>query len=422
LFEDVPEPDVWDALDENACVTVSLREAGDVPASCQRTNRDLIGRGNGDLMLPSFADEHPALIIHSSGSAGTPKAVVLTHGSLVRFFEYHSTIWAQYADASDSLVATGALVTGLPLNHLAGLATCLQALLNGRQSYVMSFFVPHLYLQVIEKARSTTIVLVPSLYRSLLNEPYLERMDRSALRCCILGGEPCPLELLRRIEAAFGVPAVMVYSLTECLSGIGHSRRELLEHNVKPGSSGRQQFGEVSLRHTDGSVREDFGELWVRNGTVHPCYLEPEMNDARLRGGWFRTGDLFARDEDGDFFHRGRVDDMFICNGKNIYPLEMELLLLQRPGIEAACAAPVTSLHKGPVPAVLVVASTPLSSRDVQEHFRRNAAIHTIPQLVIFADALPLLGSGKVDRRQVASLLQAGYDSARENPRPNSPE
>jgi long-chain acyl-CoA synthetase len=144
-------------------------------------------------------------------------------------------------------------------------------------------------------------------------------------------------------------------------------------------------------------------------------YLDPAMNEARIRHGWFKTGDLFARDEDGDFFHRGRVDDMFICNGKNIYPLEMELLLLQQTGVEAVCAAPVSSEHKGAAPAVLVVTSQPLSSRDVQDHFRRNGPLHMVPQLVMFTDALPLLSSGKVDRREAANRLQAGYDSARDN-------
>jgi acyl-CoA synthetase (AMP-forming)/AMP-acid ligase II len=412
VLEDVPDPEVLRALNDAKCVTVSLKGAQDAAASYWHTYRELIERGGRSLALPSFADEHPALIIHSSGSSGAPKVVVMSHGALVRYFECHNSLWNQYADSSDSLVATSAMVTGLPLHHLAGISTCLQGLLNGRSSYLMSFFLPHAYLKLLEKTRCASMLLVPSLYRSLLSEPYLRQMDRSALRCCILGGEPCSLELIRRIEAAFGVAAVMIYSMTECLSGIGHSRREIFENTIKHGSCGRQLFGELNLRDADGTVREDFGELWVRNATVHRCYLDPALNEARLRGGWFRTGDLFARDEDGDFFHRGRVDDMFICNGKNIYPLEMELLLLQRPGVEAVCAAPVTSRHKGLVPTVLVVTSQPLSRVQIQNHFRSNGPPHTVPQFVMFADALPLLGSGKTDRRQAASMLQAAYDAA----------
>jgi len=414
MFEDFPDPEVAQALDETTRLMVSLNAIKDAAAPRAHAYGDLIRTGSRTLAFPSFSDEHPALITHSSGSSGAPKAVVMTHGSLVRFFEYHDLVWRQYADSSDSLVASSAMVTGMPLNHFAGIAISLQGILSGRASYMMSFFVPRVYLHLIERTQCAAMLLAPSLYRRLLDDSYLQDMDRSALRCCILGGEPCPPDLIRRIEVAFGVPAVIAYSMTECLSGIGHSRREIFAQSVKPGSCGRQLFGEVSLRDTDGALRDDFGELWVRNGTVHPCYLEPEMNEARLRDGWFRTGDLFVRDADGNFFHRGRVDDMFICNGKNIYPLEMELLLQQHPGVEAACAAPVTSQHKGTIPAVLVVASRPLTSRDVQEHFRRNGPIHTLPQVVMFVDALPLLGSGKVDRRQAASLLQSRHDSQRE--------
>ncbi len=411
IFEEVPDPDVLRALDELSCKLISLNDPVAIPHA--HAYRPLIEAGGRSLVLPSFEDQHPALIIHSSGSTGTPKVVEMTHGALVRYFEYHNFVWSQYADASDSLAATSPMVTGLPLHHLAGISTCLQGILNRRGSYLMTYFLPHAYLKLIERTRCASMLLVPSLYRSLLNDPYLREMDRSALRCCILGGEACPKELIRRIEAAFGVPAVVVYSTTECLSGIGHSRREIFAQNIKPGSCGRQLFGELSLRDVDGSVREDFGELWVRNATVHACYLDHEMNDARLRGGWFRTGDLFARDEDGDFFHRGRVDDMFICNGKNIYPLEMELLLMQHPSVEAVCAAPVSFPHKGPVPAVLVVSSQPLTSREVQDHFRRNGPPHLVPQFVMFADGLPLLGPGKADRRQAATLLQSGFESRR---------
>lgn len=410
IFEELPDPEVLRALEEASCRLISLK-AGDPPPRAL-AYRDLI-EGSRTLALPSFADGHPALIIHSSGSTGTPKVVAMSHGALLRYFEYHNFVWSQYADAIDSLVATSPMVTGLPLHHLAGISTCLQGILNRRGSYLMTYFLPHAYLELIERTRCASMLLVPSLYRSLLNEPYLEKMDRSALRCCIVGGEACPAELLHRIEAALGVPAVVAYSATECLSGIGHSRREIFARNIKPGSCGRQLFGELSLRGTDGSVREDFGELWIRNATVHECYMDHEMNEARLHGGWFKSGDLFARDAEGDFFHRGRVDDMFIYNGKNIYPMEMELLLMQHPAVEAGCAAPVTFPHKGPVPAVLVVASQPLTSREVQEHFRRNGPPHTVPQFVMFVDALPLLGPGKTDRRQAAALLQSGYDSTR---------
>jgi long-chain acyl-CoA synthetase len=412
VFEDPPEQDILSALAEISCAMVSLKDA-DGTSSHWYKYRELL-EGSCRLEIASLADEHPALLIHTSGSSGVSKVVAKGHGALVRYFEHHSFLWSQYSDSSDSIIGPSVMVTTLPLNHLGGLSHCLQGILNGGRSYLMSSFLPQTYLRLIEKTRCTFMMLTPSFYRSLMKEPFLHEMDRSALRCCMLGGEPSSLELIRRVEDAFGVPALAVYAMTECLSGIGHNRQDLFARRIKPGSCGRLLLGELSLRDADGVAQENSGELWVRNATVHDCYLDPEMNQARLRSGWFRTGDVFARDEDGDFFHRGRVDDMFICNGKNIYPVEMEQVLLGHSAVDAVCAAPVASQDKSPLPAVLVVASQPMSTRQIRDYFRRHGPTHAIPQFVQFVDALPMFASGKIDRAKAQSLLQAAYESGRE--------
>jgi acyl-coenzyme A synthetase/AMP-(fatty) acid ligase len=337
----------------------------------------------------------------------------MSHGALFHYFEYHNFVWSQYSDEPDSLTATSVMLTGLPLSHLAGLSICLQGLMNGRRTYLVSVFVPELYLKLVEQARCAFIFLVPSLYRSLLKEPYLNAMDKSALRACITAGEACAPELTEQIEAGFGVPVVAAYSMTECLSGIGHRRRELFGRRVKRSSCGRQLFGELKLCDAQGKEDPSYGELWVRNATVHPCYLQHHLNESRIRNGWFRTGDLFYRDEDGDFYYRGRTDDMFVCNGKNIYPLEIETLLMQHTAVESACAVPVTAAEKGVVPAALVVARHPVSEAQIQEFFSRIGPSHAIPQLVKLVDAIPLLGPGKTDRRRAAQMLQAAYDQRR---------
>ncbi len=94
---------------------------------------------------------------------------------------------------------------------------------------------------------------------------------------------------------------------------------------------------------------------------------------------------MFIKDEDGNFFHRGRADDMFVCNGKNIYPLEMELLLMKHPAVEQVCAAPLYTAEKGTVPAVLIAIRHPVCETEVQDFSMRNGASHTIPQMVLLA-------------------------------------
>ncbi len=410
IFEDAPEPEVRIALEESRCIMVAMKQLDATSSRGWLHYAHLLGAGSATIQFPDYPEEQPALVIHSSGSSGALKAIVMSHGALFRFFEYHNLVWSQYSDGPDRLSGTSPLLTGLPLSHLAGLALCLQGLMNGRRICLLSLFVPELFLKLLEEARCSTVLLVPSLYRALLKEPYLRRMDKSALRFCITGGEACPPELIEQIEAAFGVPLVTAYSMTECLSGIGHTRRELFGRRVKRASCGRQLFGEVKICDPQGAEHPSHGELWVRNETVHPCYPEPHLNESRIRDGWYRTGDLFYRDEEGDFFHRGRADDMFVCNGKNIYPLEIETLLTTHAAVESACAAPVATAGRGTVAAALVVARLPVSESEIQEFFVRAGPSHAIPQLVKFVDAVPTLGSGKIDRRRAAQMLQDAYD------------
>jgi acyl-CoA synthetase (AMP-forming)/AMP-acid ligase II len=288
--------------------------------------------------------------------------------------------------------------------------------MNGQRTFLLQSFLPDVYLKLVEEARCAHILLVPSLYRRLLKEPYLEKMDKSALRFCIIGGEPSPDELLAEIEAGFGVPVATAYSMTECLSGIAHMRRDLFT-GVKRGSCGKQFFGELSLRDAAGNEQAQSGELWIRNATVHACYQDSALNEERLQDGWFKSGDLFHRDAQGNYFHRGRVDDMFICNGKNIYPVEIENLLLAHPGVESACAAPVTLPGKGPVPAVLIVANATVSEAELRQLCLLRGPSHAVPQYIQFVDALPLLGPGKTDRLNAQALLQRGATESALPPR-----
>ena len=422
IFDDCPDPSVRRALETRGCALIPLKATAETTAYGWTPYEKIIDRHAATLAFADYEDGQPALVLHGSGSSGSLKAVAMTHGALLRFFEYHNFVYSQYSDGPGSLTGTGALITGLPLTHLAGLALCLQGLMSARRTFLMGFFLPDAFLKLVEEARCAFVMLVPSLYRSLLREPYLQQMDKSALRFCITGGEPCSFELITRIEQAFGVPVVTAYSMTECLSGIGHLRHDLFARRVKPGSCGRQIFGEVALRDAEDRQQPEFGELWVRNATVRACYLDGHLNDEKLISGWFRTGDLFYRDSDGDFFHRGRTDDMFIVNGKNIYPSEIELLLMKHPAVEIACAAPVEMPGKGPVPAVLVVARQRVSIAELQEFFMKNGASHAVPRLIRLADAIPLIGPGKIDRPAAIRLLrQAALEASLESPAP-SPE
>jgi acyl-CoA synthetase (AMP-forming)/AMP-acid ligase II len=406
IFEDPPAATLQRALAECGCVMIAIKPTPETLLNGWTAYHEIIARRRSPPEFPAHPLDQPALVIHGSGSSGALKAVAMSHERLLTFLEYNQFVFAQYSDGPQALTSSAATLTTLPLSHLAGLGNTLLSLLSGRRTFLLSSFTPVPYLKLLEEARCSQIVLIPSLYRSLLKEPYLRTMDKSALRFCIIGGEPSPPALLAEIEQAFGVPVMTVYSMTECLSGIAHMRHDLFRSRVPPGSCGKQFFGELSLRDVEGAEQPQLGELWVRNATVHSCYLDPALNEDRLRGGWFRTGDLFYRDAHGHYFHRGRVDDMFICNGKNIYPLEIEQVLMAHPAVEMVCAGPVVLRDKGPVPGVVIVARSRVSAAELQEFCMREGPSHAIPQVIQFADDLPLLGPGKVDRRAVQRVLE----------------
>jgi acyl-CoA synthetase (AMP-forming)/AMP-acid ligase II len=356
-------------------------------------------------------DDLPALVMHTSGSDGRPKAIRFTHRALRTFMQHHEFLHEQFDEEGATEESQTPIVSVLPLSHFGGLALCMHGLMTRRPIYLMEHFLPGAYLRVIARARCRTIMLVPSMYRSLMRDPSFPHTDLSTLQFCISMGEPCTAELARRIEEAFGAKVASTYGLTECLTGIGHLRHDLLSGNTKAGSCGRLCFGDVKLTDENGRLQHESGELWVRNPTVRNCYLDEELNKSSLHDGWFRTRDLFHRDADGFFFHYGRSDDMFVYNGKNVYPVELESVLASHPSIELACAAPVVSRQsQRVVPSVLVQARHPISETEILDFAARHGAGHIIPHFVLLADSVPHVGPGKVDRKAIGRLLQSGYD------------
>lgn len=303
-------------------------------------------------------------------------------------------------------------ISVVPLNHLAGIGTCLTDLALGRLTHLMSHFLPGRFLQLVEESGSEVLMLVPSMYRALLAEKRMATTDTSRVRYCVAMGEPCTPELSQQIGRAFNATVVTAYGMTECFTGLAHRKQDLLRGDVPHASCGRHLFGEVKLVDESGAENEQFGELWVRNENVRPCYTDENRNAERFHDGWYATRDVFERTAAGDFYHRGRSDDMFICNGRNIYPVEIEAVLGRHPAIAQVCAAPVRTRDDKTLPAVLVMARAELAESEVLDFAARHGPSHAVPRVVSFVEQLPVVGPGKVNRIEVRRLLQDTYDRA----------
>ena len=218
-------------------------------------------------------------------------------------------------------------------------------------------------------------------------------------------------ELADQIEEAFGVTVGESYGLTE--GGPVMIGPPLDGRPVPHGSCGvAWPEGEVKLVGDDGEDHPSLGELWVRNPGVTPGYYNlPKVNAERLIDGWLRTGDLFHRDEDGFFYFKGRTDDMFNSGGENIYPKEVENLLLSHPRVVDACVVPVPHAVKGEVPVALVMATrgSDLTEDALKTYCLENGPPYAHPRKVVLTDQIPLNGAGKNDRTVVANMMAERY-------------
>jgi acyl-CoA synthetase (AMP-forming)/AMP-acid ligase II len=357
---------------------------------------------------------HTAVVIYSSGSTGFPKGVTRSHRVMSL---YASSSVQMHNEERLARIKQIPLIVPLPLCHFGGLGPCLTALFLARPIYIMRSFTPLQYLKLVSSTRAQSLVLIPSMYSLLLREnELLVDLDLTAVRYCYTVAEASTDSLAIEVAEKFGALSVSAYAMTECMSGIGYSPDDLEAGNVKIGSCGRHLFGELKLVDQGAQAQADFGELWVRNHTVERCYRDPALNEKKFEDGWFKTGDMFARDNDGYYYWRGRSDDMFVCKGNNLYPVEIEAAIASHPLVSRASVAPIVDKNAMTIPAAAVVLRGEVSTHDLLEFLTSKISTRAMPGFVQFVDELPVLGPGKVDRKAVAALLQRRYDS-RQAPR-----
>jgi acyl-CoA synthetase (AMP-forming)/AMP-acid ligase II len=280
---------------------------------------------------------------------------------------------------------------------------------------ILPNFEPHRFLTALSHYRCTATGGVPAVFTLLLqHRDLIDSLDFSALKGLKIGSAPTPKELMDAVEAAFGVPVRESYGLTE--GGPVMIGPPLDGRDVPHGSAGvAWPEGEIRLVGADGRDSESHGELWVRNPGVTPGYYRlPEVNAKRLQDGWLKTGDLFSRDAGGFYYFRGRTDDMFNSGGENVYPLEVENLLLRHPAVADVSVVAVPHAVKGHVPAAMVVLSAGMGTDEqaLKQFCLANGPAYAHPRRIVFVEALPLNGPGKIDRRIVTERMHAALGEA----------
>ncbi len=359
---------------------------------------DLLGGHDPAAGYAPTEGEDTAVILYTSGTTGRPKGAELTHANL----DTNAEIVARtLTEVGPDDVVLGAL----PQFHSFGQTASLNASLRAAACLTMlPRFDPTAALEAIEGERVTVFQGVPTMYAAMLNHPERERFDASSLRSCMSGGAAMPVEVMRGFEQAFGCEIYEGYGLSET-SPVACSNRP--GEQRKPGSIGLPIEG-VEMMVVDGEDRElppgEVGEIVIRGHNVMKGYWErPDATAEAIRDGWFHSGDLARRDDDGCFFIVDRKKDLIIRSGYNVYPREVEEVLYEHPAVLEAAVVGIPDEALGEEVAAAVVARPghELSAEQVSEHVRAQLAAYKYPRLVWFVDELPKGPTGKILKREL---------------------
>jgi long-chain acyl-CoA synthetase len=338
---------------------------------------------------------------YTAGSTGTPKGIFHTHGGMLWGIEHSQKYWPP--ELSERRIIAS------PMFHKNAMRGNIKPTLRGGASFVvMKRFEPRPFLQVLADHKVTAAGGVPTIYAEVLKHPDLiAANDYSALATITMGSSTVPVELLERIERAFPTANVKEgYGLTEG----GAPLRVPLDGRKQPiGSVGvLAPETEVKLIDADGKIDPKRGVMWMRSPYVLKEYVnQPVLTREKLQDGWFCTGDLFRVDDDGFFYFIGRNDDMFSCGGENIYPKEVENLILTLPAVADVVVTPLPHTTKGYAPAAVIVCKSgqSIAADAVQDFCAKNGAAFAVPRAILFIPEIPMTGVGKPDRRKVQAML-----------------
>ncbi len=346
---------------------------------------------------PELAPRAPtdtAVIMYTSGTTGRPKGAQLTHMQLYMNADIPGRLFDVRPD--------DIVITVLPLFHVFGLSSILDVCVRfGCTMSLVPRFDPAAVLEAVQRDRATILEGVPAMFISLLAYPKLDDYDLSSLRIAISGGASIPAPVIDAFEERFGLLILEGYGLTETAStttfNISESERRV--YSVGKPIWGTQTEVWDSGGHPLPAGKDNVGEVVTRGLHVMKGYLnDPEADAAAFTGGWFHTGDLGYFDEDGFLFIVGRIKELIIRGGYNVYPAEIEDVLHAHPAVAEAAVVGIPHDRLGEeVKAVVALRpGASVTAQDLIAYCRERMAAYKYPRVVEFCDALPRNTLGKV--------------------------
>ena len=356
----------------------------------------------------ALGPDDPSDILFTSGTTGVPKGVVMTHGRTLTV----ATDWV----AMTGLSAGDVYLQVNPYFHMFGLkAGILASVASGATMLPEPVFDVDRVLGRVAAERVTVLPGPPTLYQSILDHPDRARHDLSTLRVAVTGAADIPVELIRRVHDELPFSEIVTgYGLTEGGTACATSAEDDAEAIATTVGRPRPGF-EVRIVDEGGHDVDagEAGEVLLRGGSIMAGYLDDPAETAKVLSaeGWLRTGDLGVLDEAGRLRIVGRVKDMFIVGGFNVYPAEIENALLRHPAVRQAAVIGIPDQRLGEVGMAFVVVSGDVSGEDIIGWSRNEMANYKVPRVVEIIDELPLNATGKVMKetlREQASGRRGG--------------
>ena len=362
-----------------------------------------------DVELPVVGPDDPVQIQYTSGTTGFPKGALLCHRGITN----NAALWADRIGVPDG----AAWLTPMPMFHTGGCVLAALGSLARRASLVLMVgFDPGLMLELIDTERPWFAAGVPTMLIAMMDHPDRAQRDLTSLHHVLSGGSQVPEALVRRIEDTLGVDFTIVYGQTECSPAITNTLPT--DTPADKGLTVGPPLPHIEVAVVDPNTFAVLpvgspGELWTRGyHTMLEYFDKPAETAETLRpDGWLRTGDLATMDERGYCRIVGRLKDMIIRGGENLFPAEIEEAIFRHPGVAEVAVVGLPDDTWGEVVACFVRAAepdAPPTREELRSHVRSLLSPQKTPTVWVNVDSFPLTGSGKIQKFAIREAFERG--------------
>lgn len=373
----------------------------DAPSHEQSVLEDL------DLKIKQKDKHDVAAIIYTSGTTGKPKGAMITHDNLSAVKMELQALGLLNSDGTRPIDNQTTMLVSLPISHIYGLTVTMMAYTLGAKIVLMPRFDLEKTFQMIQNEKINLFAGVPTMYLWMAQFAEAKNYDVSSVKYWISGAAPLPEDVRNRFEQTFNTKIIEGYGLTESTASFALQR---LERPIKPNSVG-QLIPDAEIKVFDEHGRAldigEIGELAIKGRNVMKGYFRMEEETKKvLKDGWLMTGDVGYIDEDGDIFIVERKKDLIIRGGFNIYPREVEEVLIQHPAVLEAGVIGVPNQDLGEVVKAFVTLNPgqTVDKKTLLQYCEQNLAKYKVPEYIDFVDELPKNDLGKVLRRELKKL------------------